>query len=132
MGKTETLSVRREPVRDSKGRAIGRAGLGAATLVLAATLAVPALAADDSFEITIKNHRFEPDAVTVPAGKQVKLVVTNMDGTPEEFESHELDREKVVVGGGKAVILIGPLEPGTYPFFGEFHQDTAQGKIIAE
>ena len=52
--------------------------------------------------------------------------------TPEEFESFELNREKVIKGKRKAVIFIGPLRPGRYPYFGEFHPETAQGIIIAE
>ena len=60
----------------------------------------------------IKNHRFEPALLKVPAGQRVKLVVHNQDATPEEFESHGLNREKVVPGGAKATIYIGPLKPG--------------------
>mgnify|MGYP001070395433 FL=1 len=68
----------------------------------------------------------------MPAGKKVKLLVSNLDSTPEEFESHELNREKVIAGNGKATIYIGPLSPGRYPFFGEFNEKTARGVIVAE
>lgn len=84
-----------------------------------------------SFGITIENHLFSPAELEVPAGQKVKLVVKNLDPTPEEFESHELGREKVIAGNSEGVIFIGPLEAGTYPYFGEFNEDTAQGKIIA-
>jgi len=83
-------------------------------------------------EIEIRDHLFIPDQVTVPAGKKIKLVVYNRDATPEEFESYELNREKVIMGRSKAVIFIGPLKPGVYPFFGEFNPKTAQGRVIAE
>jgi hypothetical protein len=83
-------------------------------------------------EIEIRDHLFIPDQVTVPAGKKIKLLVYNRDATPEEFESYELNREKVIMGRSKAVIFIGPLKPGVYPFFGEFNPKTAQGKVIAE
>ena len=73
-----------------------------------------------------------PETLEVPAKKKVKLVVKNQDPTPEEFESYELNREKVIPGNAQAIIFIGPLEPGTYPFFGEFNPKTAQGKIIAK
>ena len=132
MREDRTLSAQRESLRGSNRGFIRRAGLGGAVLFLAVALAAPAFAQDNSFAISIKDHRFVPETITVPAGKQVKLVVTNMDPTPEEFESHELNREKIIAGGSTAVILIGPLEPGTYPFFGEFHEDTAQGQIVAE
>jgi plastocyanin len=88
--------------------------------------------ADPEFAITIKNHRFEPSEVKVPAGKRVKLIVHNQDTTPEEFESHTLKREKVIPGGAKATILIGPLKPGRYTFFGEFNEATAKGAVVAE
>lgn len=84
------------------------------------------------FVIIIKDHRFEPTELTVPAGKRVKLVIDNRDSTPEEFESLDLRREKIVPGGGKATVWIGPLPPGTYGFFGEFNKQSAQGKLIAK
>jgi len=66
-----------------------------------------------------------------PANTKVKLVVINQDPTSEEFESYELNREKVIMGNSKAVIFIGPVPPGEYPFFGEFHPNSAIGKIVA-
>lgn len=84
------------------------------------------------FQIEIREHLFYPAELTVPAGQKVKLLVLNQDATPEEFESFELNREKVIMGRRKAVIFIGPLHPGRYPYFGEFHPETAQGTIIAE
>jgi len=84
------------------------------------------------FEIEIRDHLFRPSELRIPAGTKVKLIVYNRDPTPEEFESYELNREKVILGGRKANIFIGPLEPGTYPFFGEFNPKTAQGRVIAE
>lgn len=91
-----------------------------------------AVAAPPVFEIEIRNHLFIPDVLTIPAGTKVKLVVYNRDPTPEEFESFELNREKVIMGGRKAVIFIGPLSPGEYPFFGEFNPTTALGTIIVK
>ena len=91
-----------------------------------------AAAAPEEFTLTIKDHRFEPAELTVPAGQKVKIKVINADPTPEEFESHELNREKVIPGGATATIFVGPLKPGTYPFFGEFNPKTAQGKLIAK
>lgn len=83
-------------------------------------------------EIEIRDHLFWPSEVSVPANTKVKLLVYNRDPTSEEFESYELNREKVIMGNNKAVIFIGPLLPGEYPFFGEFHPETAQGKVIVE
>ncbi|MGA7031497.1 MAG: cupredoxin domain-containing protein, partial [Pseudolabrys sp.] len=82
--------------------------------------------------ITIKNHRFTPSEVKVPANKRIQLTVVNDDPTPEEFESREMKVEKVIPGKSKGVVRIGPLAPGRYPFFGEFNEATAKGVVIAE
>lgn len=91
-----------------------------------------ALADIPSYKILIENHKFFPSELEVPSGQKVKLIVDNKDSTPEEFESYELKREKVIPGGKQATIYVGPLKAGQYPFFGEFNQATAQGKIIAK
>lgn len=83
------------------------------------------------FTISIREHLFYPAELQVPANQKIKLFIVNEDATPEEFESYELNREKVILGGSKAVIFVGPLQPGVYPFFGEFNMSTAQGKLIA-
>ncbi|HQR51149.1 MAG TPA: cupredoxin domain-containing protein [Methylophilaceae bacterium] len=93
---------------------------------------VTVFAADTDFTLTIRNHAFQPAQLEVPAGKKIKLLVVNQDATPEEFESYPLNREKVIAGNSSASMYIGPLEPGRYPFFGEFHESTAQGVIIAK
>lgn len=101
-------------------------------LLLFSLVSVSALAADDEVMLVIKDHSFTPSEVRIPAGKKIKLLVHNQDNTPEEFESHELNREKVISPESKANIYIGPLEPGRYPFYGEFHDKTARGTIVAE
>jgi hypothetical protein len=102
--------------------------------LIAGLLFVPlfSLAADKEFKIVIKDHHFVPSEIRVPAGMKVKLIVENQDATPEEFESHELNREKIIAPKSKATIFIGPLKAGKYPFFGEFNQATARGLVIAE
>ena len=118
---------------DRFGNMMMKLPLALTALTLTTAFAFP-VAADDAptFEIVIKNHKFEPLTLEVPANKKVKLIVKNQDPTPEEFESYELNREKVIAGNSQAVIFIGPLEPGTYPYFGEFNMATAQGKIVAK
>jgi len=106
--------------------------LPAMALIAAVALPLSARAETREFTIAIKNHRFEPSELTVPAGQKVKLVIDNRDATPEEFESHDLKREKVIAGKTKAVIWVGPLRPGKYRFVGEFHEATAQGVLIAK
>ena len=97
-------------------------------------LALPSLthAADFAAVLTLKEHRFVPAELRVPAGQRIRITIENQDNSPEEFESYELNREKVIPGLSKGVVFIGPLKPGRYPFFGEFNQATAQGVVIAE
>jgi plastocyanin len=101
-------------------------------LVLLGFVAGSAYAADFEAKLAIRNHKFEPGELTVPAGTKIKLTVENQDATPEEFESADLNREKVVVGNGTIIVLLGPLDAGKYHFFGDFHQETAQGELIAK
>jgi len=89
-------------------------------------------AADADYKLVIKEHRFQPSELNIPAGKKVKLFIENQDATPEEFESHPLNREKVIAGNSTATIYIGPLQAGRYPFFGEFNEATAQGVIVVK
>lgn len=81
-------------------------------------------------QLQIKDHLFSPATLYVPAGEKIKLVIHNQDGTPEEFESFSLNREKVILGHNKGVVFIGPLEPGEHSFVGEYHPDSARGQIV--
>ena len=91
-----------------------------------------ALAAEIEVKLVIENHKFQPETVTIPVGQKVKLLIENRDSTPEEFESHTLNREKVIPGKSTATIYVGPLKAGTYPFVGEFNEKTAKGVIVAK
>jgi len=91
-----------------------------------------AQAADFEAKLAIRDHKFDPATLDVPAGTKIKLTIENQDATPEEFESTELNREKVVVGKGTITVFLGPLEAGKYHFFGDFHQETAQGDVVAK
>ncbi len=103
-----------------------------ASLAVLLALAATAGAAEPEFLLVIRDHRFTPAEIVVPANAKVKLVVDNQDATPEEFDSHALNREKVIAGRSKAVIFIGPLAPGRYPFMGEFNAASAQGAVVVK
>lgn len=100
-------------------------------LLVLSLFSASALAEVKEYTLTLRNHRFVPAQLAIPANTKVKLVVVNEDATPEEFESHELNREKIVTGKGRISVYIGPLKPGRYPFFGEFHPATAQGVLVS-
>lgn len=102
------------------------------TLALAFLLSPLLAVAADDITLVIKDHKFSPAEVRVQAGQKVKLIIDNQDATPEEFESAELNREKVIAPKSKATVWIGPLKPGKYPFMGEFNQATAKGVVVAE
>ena len=104
---------------------------GAVFLALASGGAAQA-AEDGGYILLIKNHRFIPQTLEIPARQKIKLIVKNEDPTPEEFESHSLNREKIVAGGRQIIVYIGPLSPGNYDFFGDFFPKTAQGTIVAK
>ncbi|MDP5109833.1 MAG: cupredoxin domain-containing protein [Rickettsiaceae bacterium] len=95
-------------------------------------VASTALGAEEALyvDIYIKDHKFSPSVVELPQGRKIIITVHNQDPTIEEFESIELKREKIVLGNSETKIILAPLKPGEYKFFGDFHQDTAQGKII--
>jgi hypothetical protein len=86
----------------------------------------------DDYVLTIKDHKFTPTEIKVPANQRVVITVVNEDATAEEFDSSALKVEKVVAGKSKGVVRIGPLKPGRYPFIGEYHEATAKGVVIAE
>jgi plastocyanin len=103
-----------------------------AALAVSATLAPASAGQAQEISVAIKDHKFEPAEIRVPAAKAITLKVRNLDESAEEFESKALGVEKVIAGGGIATIRLKPLSHGRYPFVGEFHEDIAKGVIIAE
>ncbi len=98
-------------------------------LVIAAT--VPAKAAEE-YTLTLKDHKFTPEELTVPADKKFTLIVKNEDATAAEFESDDFKREKIIAPNTTAKINVGPLKAGSYTFFDEFHEDTAKGILTVK
>ena len=82
------------------------------------------------YTLELKDHLFFPAVIEIPANEKVKLIIYNRDSTPEEFDSFDLNREKVIFPHKKAVIFIGPLPEGQYHFFGEFNPNSAKGTVV--
>jgi hypothetical protein len=106
-------------------------------VLIAALLLFAALApvhADDmpSFKLSIRAGHFIPETLEVPAGTKFRLLITNEGPGAEEFESIELKKEKVLAPGVSSFLIFQPLKPGSYKFFGDFHPETAQGRIVAK
>lgn len=106
-------------------------GSATATLLLAVMAAPAAIGAED-YVLVLKDHKFDPAELVLPANTKVKIIVKNKDDSAAEFESTDLNREKVVNGQKEIIVFVGPLDPGTYVFFDEFHKDTATGKIVVK
>lgn len=100
------------------------------TAVLIA-LAVPAAAQQPQIAIAIRDSGFVPAEVQVPAGAKIELSIKNEQQSAAEFESQALRREKVIPPGATATVYVGPLQPGRYEFFDEFHPNN-RGFLVAK
>lgn len=99
-------------------------------LLLAAT---PARAQDlPTVNLLIRDGRFVPSTLEVPANTKFRLLIKNEGPGAEEFESVELRKEKVLGPGATSFLIFQPLKPGSYKFFGDFHPETAQGQMVAK
>lgn len=97
-----------------------------------AIVAIPVLAQPKPTEISIsvKDNKFQPAEIEVPANTPVVIKIKNLDPKPMEFESKALRFEKIIPGGGEAIINVRAQKPGRYEFFDEFHEDTTRGALI--
>jgi Cupredoxin-like domain len=86
----------------------------------------------EEYLLTLKNHQFTPQELTIPANTKVMITVKNEDSSSAEFESYDLNREKVISPNSSVKISVGPLDAGSYAFFDEFNQDTAKGTLIVK
>jgi hypothetical protein len=114
------------------GRPAARSVVAAGVLLSALLSGGAPARADDPPTVVFRQHRFEPSRIEVPAHVKFRLMVSNTDDAPDEFESIDLNREKLVSPGQTITVFLGPLEPGEYKFFGDFHQDTAQGVLVVK
>jgi len=109
---------------------MSRIRLGLISMLFSLVLAPQAWAAPSPVvNLVIRNQSFEPQTLTIPAGQQVKILVKNVDSFPAEFESSDLGREKVIPGGTTLPLYVGPLTPGSYRFFNDFHPSST-GTIV--
>ena len=90
--------------------------------------------ADDEAMPVLRYHdgRFEPDELVVKAKTPFRLRVVNAAREAIEFESFELNRERVVLPGAEIVVYLPALDPGSYKFFDDFHHGAGEGTIIAK
>jgi hypothetical protein len=92
-------------------------------------LANNAEAESNVVNIQIHGGRFSPSEINIADDTKVQFIIENLDDTPEEFESYDLNREVLINANSKTSFYIGPLSPGIYKFEGEFSPETAQGIV---
>jgi len=103
--------------------------------LLLGALAFPALvsaAGSSNAELRFENHRFTPQTLMVPAGQQLAIKVVNASKETIEFESFKLNREVAMTPGETITVRLPSLSPGSYDFYDDFHQDVAEGAIVAK
>jgi hypothetical protein len=111
-----------------------RSGAMIRAFTIAALISINAggIAIADPVELTLSGHKFLPSEFTVPPNQKFQIKLTNHDDTPAELESHDLKVEKIVVPGGTITVTAGPLKPGTYEFFDDYHPDDAKGTVTVK
>ena len=102
------------------------------SLVISSLLVFSKVTYGEEYVITLKNNQFSPKELTLPAGQKIKIIVKNLDPTPAEFESSDLNREKIVGANSEIIVFIGPLDAGKYGYFDDFHRESTKGIIIAK
>ena len=98
-------------------------------LVTTLLLLAPIQAQAEDSVITVKDGNITPQDLPIPANQKVKVVVRNKGTTPFEFESSDLNREKIVQPNSEITLFVGPLKPGTYHYADDYHRDTVKGTI---
>jgi hypothetical protein len=109
-----------------------RVPLAALALVaLLTAAATPARAQEmPTFRIEMKDGAITPLRIEAPANKPFKLELHNTGKTPVEFESIELNREKVLAPQSQSFIVFRKLSPGEYTFFDDFHPDAPKAVLV--
>lgn len=109
---------------------------GTLTQALCALLVIAPVFAGTADEVTVQlrahDGRFEPVELHAPAGKKIRIEISNTGKTPIEFESIDLHKEKVLAPGGQSVVVVVPQQPGRYKFFDDFNPKSAQGVLVVK
>ncbi len=100
--------------------------LAALLLALAATVR----AEERSVALAVAEHGFAPLEIEAATGERLRLEVTNQTAAAIEFESFELNRERVVPPGRTVAVYVSGLSPGRYEFFDDFHQERRGALVV--
>ena len=99
--------------------------------MVAALVLCPGWAQAEDYVISLKDHQFSPQELAIPVNQKIRLTVKNLDASPAEFESSDVNREKIVGANSEIAIFIGPLDSGMYHYFDDFHREST-GTIIVK
>jgi plastocyanin len=102
-----------------------------ACLALLVGLAGTASAEEFTVPLAVHDGGFEPVRIKAASGVKVRLEVTNQTATAIEFESFELNRERVIQPGQKVAVYLSGLSAGEYEFFDDFHPER-KGILVVE
>ena len=105
--------------------------LAASTLAFALATAQGHADELQTYRVSIKDHRFLPAELHVPAGKPFFLEIVNEEAQVDEFEMSAPPLEKLVQPGASGKVRVRPLANGRFPFFDDFHPPTT-GAVVAE
>ncbi len=101
------------------------------TAFLIAT-AVPALADEPKVSITIRDDGFAPAEVQVPTGTKIELSITQRaEKRGRVRKQGAAPRKGDPAGRDRRRVYVGPLQPGRYEFFDDFHP-TNRGFLVAK
>ena len=92
-------------------------------LLLLCTPSTRALAEPPPVTLAIEKAGFAPPEIEAPAGARVRIEVTNGTAAAVEFESFDLNRERVIQPSQTVAIYVSGLAAGRYEFFDDFHPE---------
>jgi cytochrome c oxidase subunit II len=82
-------------------------------------------------DITARDFAFDPSEVTLEAGREVTVVLTNEDDVEHNITVEDLDVDEDADGGETGQATVTP-DAGTYDFHCEYHPEQMQGTITVE
>lgn len=85
-----------------------------------------------TFSVVLTDKGFQPDVLNVPAGKRIKIELTNQTDKVAELESFDMKFEKIASPGAKVSVFTGPLRAGNYSFFDDYSVNGVKGTLIAQ
>jgi hypothetical protein len=94
------------------------------TAFFLSVILISTAAYSEDYVITLKDRQFSPQNLEIPARQKTIITVKNQQSFPAEFESSDLNREKLIAANSEIKVFLGPLNPGTYKYYDDFHRET--------